>query len=1019
VRDHPWPLLALLAALAGRPLDSDFRETPELLALLYHPGGICGGGEGTPGGRSGKQQRATPRRSAWRAAVRRRSSGSSDEGGRSGGGGGSGSDVDPYGCPSDLSDWSEEGESEGAAGAADEAGGRAAACWANGSGTEAPGADETPLPRCGLAARAPAGPAAPAPELFARRAVPAGGDLLPMLAAARLGPAAPWLAPGAGRCYPQRVLAAGALAALQGDVAEGFIVDAASGRLAVDAEVTTPCLSPGALRALLSEFAEAGSCARGLRHLARRLCCSGNNASGGVSSGSGGSAGAEAHFGFPVTPCLRAFGAALSEQLAAQGAQLAGLQQRLLLQVERAGGCRGGGVAGVDTDAGALAAARRAASGCIERLHLLQSVVDGVVAEIGGPAPQASASLLDCLYRRLAAGDPALSGPAGEGAAGALLHLLLSSMMPLLGALGRWLYGGREGGGEGGGAEDFFVLPAVSLPVQDPRFWSQAFALARGGGGGAEDAAEGAQPAEGAVCCPSFLAPLAEGILSAGKSLRLMRYMQQEELAAAPLQMIMYKEEGGGGRRGPGGKWARSGGGGAVGWARRRGGGASPSREAQSRSGWRGGRGPGACAGGASAAATSAEAAGGRAGEGDDGSVRMSAAVRLQLAVAAAAAAHGEDGEAFQLRFAEAACDLLRQWDRTLPPQPGPVASAAASAAARAGGSPWQGGAGAPPPPLLLLMPGAGGGCGDDPRSSECSPACAAAGAPGGCSPRQQQQEEAGQPGMLQALEAAGRALRCPGSLLGCGGASRRSAAAELLLPGLAREEPMPSRSGRGPPAAAQQSPVTAAAAAVMGVGAIMGLNPPASANAAGAAAAAAAQGEEASSQAGGGPQGGGAIPPLAAWGAALREDLAAADSALQRLVPRGGAAAGCDAARKAVGALALAMGVQGWGGGGGGDGADAADDTAAVADASGSGHGEGAGPAEWPAELWPLRGAGAAAGARWLAAPLAPQRRLAWLLSRPPRFVGPVQMLLERALLEPLQERVSGGGVLVTGGRR
>jgi hypothetical protein len=909
--------------------------------------------------------------------------------------------VDPYGCASDLSDWSDGGgaEEQGPAAAAP----AAPAAWHGSNGSGSGGGADPQLRHAPPAWDARlAGPAAPAPEMFARRAAPGPGDLLPMLAAARLGPAAPWLAPDAARCYPQRTLAAGALAALQGDAAEGFVVDVSTGRLAVDPGVTTPELSPAALRALLQEFAEAGSAARALRHLSRRLCS--GDSSGGEGGGGGEGAGG-APFGFPVTPCLRAFGAALGEQLAAQGAQLAALQQRLLLASR---GDDGAGAA-AGADAGALVAARRAASGCIERLHLLRSVADGVAAEVGGSGPQASATLLDCLYRRLAAGDPAPSGPAGEGAAGALLHLLLSSLMPLLAALGRWLYGGREGdsaggGGGGGGAaapgDDFFVHPLAGLPVQDPRFWSQAFALARGGGGGGGgghsesseghadgggEAREAAPAAEPAVSCPSFLAPLAEGILSAGKSLRLLRYMQQEELAAAPLQMVILE----GGGAAPGGAWA---GAGSVGWARPARGSGSPAREARRRSGWRGGR--GAAAGGAAAAAAAAEAGpGGEAGGSEPGGVvRMSAAARLQLAVAAAAAAHGEDGEAFQLRFADAACALLRQWDAALP------RAADADAAAAACGSPWQAAAGAAaPPPLLLLMPG---GPGSEERGGWGG--CAAGGSDG---PLDGAPHERQQPNMLQALEAAGRLLRCPGSLLECGGAARQRAAAQLLLQGQeeAGADACPSAAA---PLAAAVGPAPAAAAAAAPCSGPNLLAPP------GAAAAddSADPPEEAAAA-------GDAIAPLGAWRAALQQDLAAADACLRQLVPGGGGGGGGkSAAAKAVGEVAAALGCGGWGAVAEGD------DTAALADAGAARERDG-GPTDWPAELWPLQrrgagaGCGAAAAARgaappsWLSVPLRPQQRLAWLLTAPPRLVGPVQMLLERALLEPLQERVRCDG--------
>ncbi|GBF98777.1 hypothetical protein Rsub_11359 [Raphidocelis subcapitata] len=947
-RDHPWPLLAMLAALTGRPLESAFKETPELLGLLYSqqpaPQATTAAARGSPLRRQWRRPAAPPRR-RWSS-----SSGGGD------GGGGSGDEeceADPYGAASDLSDWSADAEDGGGDGSAarDEWALRCGAArwqqqqpgqpWSVGGG----GGEAGPGSPAWLGG--PAAPVAPAAELSARRAAPRPHDLLALLGASRLR-AAPWLAPDPARCHPQRTLAAAALAALQGAPAEGFVLDAATGGLAVDARVTTPSLSPGALHALLRDFAEAGSAARSLLHLSRLLSC-------GDAAGAPGAA----PFGFPVTPCLRAFGAALGEQLAAQGAQLAALQ----LRAGAAAG-RGGGDA---DDAGALAAARRAADGAIGRLWLLRSVVDGALAEIGGPPAQASAALLDCLYRRLASGDPAPSGPAGEGAAGALLHLLLSSLMPLLGALGRWLYGGREGEDCGGGGEgdegDFFVARAEQLPAQDPRFWSQAFALAAGGGGDARDGG-GAGAVGGAGCgvaCPSFLAPLAGDILSAGKSLRLLRYMQQEELAAAPLQMRLPEADGGGGHDEPG--WFRRGGGGGSGGGGA--GGSAPGADAARRGRRRGWSERWAAPGGPRAAGASAAAAAGGGGSPGAGAaagpVRMSAAARLQLAVAAAAAAHGEDGEAFQLRFAEDACELLRQWDGALPRPGGRCGCGGADGGSGGGGGSREV---SPPPQLLQLLPGGGGGGlpqgdGGGGGGGAWERNGAAAG------PHQQQR------GMLLAMERAGRALRCPGGPLERGGSPRGAAGA--LLCG----EPAPAPEVRRGRIAAATEAAPAAAAPVVLLAAV--------ADADGAAGPADALGLACG------------VETLSAWGAQLRRDMAAADLRLARLVPSGDAAGG--AAAGSLGFLRL-------GGGGDSDG----DDAAAAAGAA-------EGPAEWPPGLWPLRSnAAGAAGARWLDAPLRPQRRLAWLLSAPPRYVGPIQMLLERALIEPLQDRIGAIGSQLLG---
>ena len=783
---------------------------------------------------------AARRRAQLRAQQQRRRWGAGGGGGGGGGAdgaeGGSDGEVDPYADGSDLSDWSDaEGAGDGGGGSGsssvvsgaggDGGGGNAAA-----SRLELRGSDwqSASVAVPDWLARAPAtGPAAPAPELGTRRAVPAPGDLLPALAALRLA-RAPWLAPDAARCRPQRVLAAAALAALRGDVAEGFAPSADGTAITVDPSVTTPALSPGALRALLREFAAAGSAARALARTAERL--SGVDAGGGGGSTTAADDAAATPLGLPATPCLRAFGAALSEQLAALNARLAALEQRVRAAADDDA-----------DDAGALAAAHRAAAGVIERLRLLEEAVGAALNEAGGGAAQASAALVDSLYRRLAAGDPALTGPAGEGAAGALLHLLLCALMPLVGSLGRWLYGGREGdeaaveaaggGGDGddagseaaacgGDGGDFFIVRRRALPVRDPRFWSQAFALAPAAkpGGGAPASADG-EEAAAAVACPAFLAPLAADVLSAGKSLRLLRHMRQEQLAAAPLEARALScggdDSGGGQQRGAPSE--------SVGGRRQR-------------RAWR----DGGDAGGTWAAAAPTAAAPpleltGRAGA---GGARTSAAARLQLAVAAAAARHAEDGAALQRRFADAASALLRAWD---------------AAAPRAEQQPeqqqqqWQDG-------VLDGKQPASAGCGSRGANDLLGGA-----------------RDQGPHAVLRALEGAGRQLRCPGALLEAG-----TGAAELLLgdDGSAgfdeeeQEEEDMEQQQQGARCARPSGRQPGAARAVTAAGAPASLE------------------SDAITADGGGDGDASGVVPLSAWGAALRRDLAAADARLLQLAP-------------------------------------------------------------------------------------------------------------------------------------
>jgi hypothetical protein len=136
----------------------------------------------------------------------------------------------------------------------------------------------------------------------------------------------------------------------------------------------------------------------------------------------------------------------------------------------------------------------------------------------------------------------------------------------LVAGLGRWLFGGREQEEEGmvvGGlelgsnsqarsccGEDFFIVKRGAVPVYDARFWSEAYTFSSsscsGGGGGCsrgEDQRErevddtdeagdrgSSSSSSSQVACPSFLQPLAFEILTAGKSLRLLRHVQQDKV---------------------------------------------------------------------------------------------------------------------------------------------------------------------------------------------------------------------------------------------------------------------------------------------------------------------------------------------------------------------------------------------------------------------------------------------------------------------------------------------------------
>lgn len=392
-------------------------------------------------------------------------------------------------------------------------------------------------------------PAAFAPQL----AIPVPNQLLPRLAALRLR-CAPFLLPQPGRCLQQGYLAAQLLAALRGASADCFTTrtavvpgGAASGRLygcssssngsgdactndqdkdqgryynahpcnrlVPDASITTPDASPGALQALLGAAAAAAGDAAELRHAAATLS------------------------GSQATPCMRALGAALQQQLQLLGAQLAVSQGKAT--GHGAGPC------------GALLSAWATARPATRRLTLLRRTLQrtlGAAQRAASPAA-ASSAVLDQLYDAACRATAVASGPQGAADAAALLHLLLSACVPLTRALQQWLWSAADGGGSDGSsssgssggvgleddgsdsssktrplpacAPDFFVQRRAELAATDARAWAAAYALCERGG----DGRDATRPA-----CPALLAPLACAVLTAGKGLRLLEAMERQQL---------------------------------------------------------------------------------------------------------------------------------------------------------------------------------------------------------------------------------------------------------------------------------------------------------------------------------------------------------------------------------------------------------------------------------------------------------------------------------------------------------
>ena len=98
----------------------------------------------------------------------------------------------------------------------------------------------------------------------------------------------------------------------------------------------------------------------------------------------------------------------------------------------------------------------------------------------------------------------------------------------------------------------------AAIPTDSPRFWSEAFTL-RPAGGAAAAAAAAAAPGGGPppAAAPCFLAPLAESILSAGKSTLLLQAYSAWRLAAAAASAE--QRSAGGGASGGRGAWGTEG----------------------------------------------------------------------------------------------------------------------------------------------------------------------------------------------------------------------------------------------------------------------------------------------------------------------------------------------------------------------------------------------------------------------------------------------------------------------------
>jgi hypothetical protein len=276
-----------------------------------------------------------------------------------------------------------------------------------------------------------------------------------------------------------------------------------------------------------------------------------------------------------VTPCLRAFGVALQQQLDGLGMQLADLQQLLQQEYDQrasssaTGSLHDGSRLQQHGERGLLMRCIRCeARPVVQRLHLLHDAVFEILLQLDGPPAAVSAGLIDGLAAAAhAASSCDASGPQGVSGAAALLHLLLSSCVPLSRALAQWLWCAEDNvaepqqgqsdavaqGPTASGdhkqqqqeqgasvcASGFFILRKAStdLSAVHPSFWHTAYGFSQKSTppGSRANAGAGTKQATAAVCCPAVLAPFVHSIITAGKSMRLLDYMDQENLKRSGL----------------------------------------------------------------------------------------------------------------------------------------------------------------------------------------------------------------------------------------------------------------------------------------------------------------------------------------------------------------------------------------------------------------------------------------------------------------------------------------------------
>jgi hypothetical protein len=607
VQDLNHNLLHLLVSLSNQPLSSSLELTPDVLDLLYQPASTAHTQPLQEQPQQPKDRQTQPAGAGHFQQLVRRAAGRAAQHSDADSGD-SCDEYDPYGDTSSLSDWE---DSEGQKQQQQQQLQQAAE---SSSDTEqqieqhAVQAEQEAQPATNTQRVDTGGlPAALASKLAMTQlqhgcVVPKVSQPLAKLTALRpqrlvaLSPLKQQL------CLSERFLAQQVLRVLQGLPGEGFVIkhnrdaaappsslqggpplgsasstpDKASGTsgcmswsseqcIEVHPGVSTPHCLPGSLHALLADAAAAGACARQLRALIQQLVFADR-----VGSRQ------------QVTPCLRALGVALQQQLDWLGLRLADLQQQLQQDTKHSSSSSSSSTS-QRRDHGrgtALQVLMHEARPVLRRLHLLHKTVFGLLQQVDGPPAEVSARLIDGLTAAVRdASTAAATGPQGVANAAALLHLLLSSAVPLSRALAQWLWCAADGiievsstqqvpwdssrgaqqnqqqqqVGASVCSQDFFILRTASsdMSAVHPSFWHAAYSFSQQEADAAAAtadakqtvaaaAAAGAKHAEAAphVCCPAVLAPFAHSIMTAGKSMRLLDHMNQEDLKHSNLYSV-------------------------------------------------------------------------------------------------------------------------------------------------------------------------------------------------------------------------------------------------------------------------------------------------------------------------------------------------------------------------------------------------------------------------------------------------------------------------------------------------